>query len=350
MKKLGVILLAMVFIFGLAAQASADFRDDLVVGDFTGEGITTIDFNSLDYGVLIEEQSGVVFSGGLYKDTFWNNIVLNIGLTACNFDPWVFWTLTQGSVITATFVDEDGAVKPVRRVGFKVLSPLEPPGGVSVIALKDGQAVGTVYLDPIVDWYRGDDMLFVGIENDEGIDAIEISAVDGMFYGLQNALFIDDFKFGGTPDTGPEIKYVDVHIKPPDCIGAPINVKSQGVTPVVIAGSEDFDVTMINLDSIELEGATPVRSAVEDASLCNEVEGDGDLDLALKFNTQDLINGIRASLGEGETLQDGHSVPLHLTGNLYDLTPIREKENSVRVTVLVKGKQDQENKGKGKNK
>ena len=344
MKKLGVILLAMAFVFGLAAQAGAGFEwvtDDSV---FAGDELITFDdvllwgtFDPESYLLSYEEQGVESIVG--YGDNLSSASLFYFGSPSVTnlFLPDMSGTYHHPA-ITVNFAET------ITRVGFDA-APYTST--ITVKAFRDGASTDekAYTLDPEPNEFFD----FIGIEDLDGIDAIEISGSLEVVPNLY-AVFIDNLRFGGTPDNAPEYIEVEVHIKPPNCIGAPINVKSQGVTPVVIAGSEDFDVTLIDPDSIELEGATPVGSAMEYASLCNEVEGDGELDLVLKFSTDELVDGIKASLGEGETLQDGQMVPLHLTGYLDDSTPIREKEDSLWVTVLVKGKQDKENKGKGKNK
>ncbi len=62
---------------------------------------------------------------------------------------------------------------------------------------------------------------------------------------------------------------------------APINVASQGVLPVVLFGGEGFDVTQVNLGTVRFVGAAVSQSSFAD------VNGDGRLDLLLKFRTQD---------------------------------------------------------------
>jgi len=119
-------------------------------------------------------------------------------------------------------------------------------------------------------------------------------------------------------------------------------MKSKGVTPVVIAGSADFDVTMIDPDSIQLHGVAPVRSAIEDVPYCNK-DRDGYMDLTLKFDTQELVDAVTASLGDGGTLENDDWPVLHLTGSLFDGTAIYADE-----PVSVKGKPREENNRKGK--
>ena len=62
----------------------------------------------------------------------------------------------------------------------------------------------------------------------------------------------------------------------------------------------------------------------------------------MKFNTQELVEAMGASLAEGETLKSDSLVTLKLTGSLFDGTTIYADE-----PVSVKGKPAKENKGKG---
>jgi hypothetical protein len=65
---------------------------------------------------------------------------------------------------------------------------------------------------------------------------------------------------------------------------APINVKSRGVLPVALYGSRTLDVRDIDPESIRLGcTATPLRWNYTD------MNGDGRLDLNLKFATQDVV-------------------------------------------------------------
>jgi len=109
---------------------------------------------------------------------------------------------------------------------------------------------------------------------------------------------------------------VPVDIKPQSCLN-PLNVKSKGVLPVSILGTEDFDVTTVDIATLALNGVSPVRSALEDVATpdCTELGGDGFTDLTLKFRAQDVV----AVLG---TVSDGDVLVLQLTGNLLDGTPI----------------------------
>lgn len=120
---------------------------------------------------------------------------------------------------------------------------------------------------------------------------------------------------------------VAVDIKPGNCPN-PLNIKSRGVLTVAVLGSDDFDVTTIDANSIRLAGVDPIRRSYEDVATPvsdgNECEcitegPDGYRDLTLKFKTRDIINELEDTLGE---LIAGEELVLTLTGFLNDGTLI----------------------------
>ncbi len=129
---------------------------------------------------------------------------------------------------------------------------------------------------------------------------------------------------------------INLDIKPQSCPN-PLNVKSKGVLPVAIPGTETVDVNDIDIVSIQLAGVSPIRSNYEDVATplvdpdeceCSTEGPDGYMDLTLKFETQAIAD----ALGEA---YDGEEFILYLTGYLYDGTPI---EGSDCVRILNKGK------------
>ena len=133
---------------------------------------------------------------------------------------------------------------------------------------------------------------------------------------------------------------VAMDIKPQSCPN-PINVKNQGVLPVAILGTENFDVNDIDPSTILLEGVGPDRWAFEDVATpfepfienescsgCTTEGPDGYIDLTLKFDTQmilvqlGLVDSQLFDLLEGFIPSDGDYIMLELTGYLYDGTPI----------------------------
>jgi len=117
---------------------------------------------------------------------------------------------------------------------------------------------------------------------------------------------------------------VAVDIKPGSCPN-PLNVRSRGVLPVAVLGTEDFDVTLIDPASVSLAGVAPLRWAMEDVATpyepfigkeldpfsCTTEGQDGYMDLTLKYDTQEVV----AALGD---VNDGDVLALQLTGNLMD--------------------------------
>jgi hypothetical protein len=105
-------------------------------------------------------------------------------------------------------------------------------------------------------------------------------------------------------------------IKPWSCDN-PLNVKSRGVLPTVIAGSESLDITTLDAASIRLAGVAPVRSSIRDIlsadveAPCDAPLPDGIDDLVIKFDVQELVNAIG-----GHELEDGSEVILPLTANI----------------------------------
>jgi hypothetical protein len=147
---------------------------------------------------------------------------------------------------------------------------------------------------------------------------------------------------------------VAIDIKPQSCPN-PLNVKVKGsnlissagrgpasgmngVLPVAILGTADFDVTEIDISSVVLEGIAPIRSNTEDVAApmpddageceCTTAGPDSHLDLTLKF----LRSEIAATLGP---VGDGDEIPLTLTGNLLDGTPIEGSD-----CVIIRAKRD----------
>ncbi len=156
---------------------------------------------------------------------------------------------------------------------------------------------------------------FFGWENiaGGGIGSVFIAAND------RNYIMIDNHGYGIVPEPAT---VVAVDIKPGSCPN-PVNVKSKGVLPVVILGTDDYDVTTIDPTSIRLTGVEPLRSSYEDVATsvsdsndcnCTEEGPDGFLDLTLKFKTQRIVEAV------GD-VNDGDVLTLELTGVLFDPMP-----------------------------
>ena len=136
---------------------------------------------------------------------------------------------------------------------------------------------------------------------------------------------------------------VSVDVKPGACPN-PLNARSRGVIPVAIAGTEEFDVSEIDPDSIVLQGVGPSHWSIEDVcapyepftgkkecSECSTEAPDGYPDLTLKFNTQEVVG----ALGE---VSDGECRLLTLTAVLKEEFGGVSIAGEDLVLVLKKGK------------
>jgi hypothetical protein len=120
--------------------------------------------------------------------------------------------------------------------------------------------------------------------------------------------------------TVPDRYIVPLDIKPTSCPN-PFNMGANGVLPVAILGSEEFDVESINVSSILLHGVAPIRSNYEDVSApvvdaveaceCTTAGPDGYVDLTLKFERQDIAAAL-------EEVNDGDVIELTIEGETAD--------------------------------
>ena len=119
-----------------------------------------------------------------------------------------------------------------------------------------------------------------------------------------------------------------IDIKPGSCPN-PLNLKSRGVLPVAILGTEDFDVNTIDIASIRLADVAPIRSSLEDVATpvsdgneceCSEAGADGFTDLTLKFKTQEIVEELIDGQNE---LTKGQTLTLGLAGELFNGTAIQ---------------------------
>ena len=125
----------------------------------------------------------------------------------------------------------------------------------------------------------------------------------------------------------------NLDIKPGSCPN-PLNVKQfsappensiskkGGFLPVALLGTAEFDVHSIDVSTVMLENAEPLRHSYEDVATpaidtddcaCTEEGPDGYMDLTFKFPKSDIV----ATLG---AVSNGDIVPLTISGALYDGT------------------------------
>jgi parallel beta-helix repeat protein len=117
--------------------------------------------------------------------------------------------------------------------------------------------------------------------------------------------------------------YVFVDVKPGSCPNA-VSVKTKGALPVAILGTAAFDVSNIDPSSIRLsregisDGVSPLRWSYEDVGApfsgemchCHDLNGDGYMDLSLRFDMQATVAALRLKEVTGGTL------PLIVKGTL----------------------------------
>ena len=155
---------------------------------------------------------------------------------------------------------------------------------------------------------------------------------------IASNLHLADPNFGWWSITsGLVVPIIPVDIKPGSCPN-PINLNSKGALPVAFLGTDHIDAAIIDPATLELKregeefGVAPLRWAYEDVATpfragetpceCHDFNGDGYLDLTLKFDIQEVIS----CLGD---VHDGDKVRLVLAGKLkeeYGGTPVRGQD------------------------
>jgi hypothetical protein len=151
-----------------------------------------------------------------------------------------------------------------------------------------------------------------------GVNHIKLAIADAGDHVLDSNVLIKGESFVCAPVVQP---YFDFH--PTSCPN-PLNIKSRRKSPAAILGTDDFDVTEVDVSTVLLNGAVaPLKSGYEDVATpvingneceCSSEGPDGYMDLTLKFDTQAIV----ATLGP---VAQHDVVVLTLTGTLLDGTP-----------------------------
>ena len=320
MRKLPLILLATVLVLGLSAQvgAAVSFFESSDEVAFSGDE-TVIDFTGISRGEIIEPQRfealDVIFSAGLYGEDYLSLYYLagSEGVSNMNLNDF---TQIPEPVITANFL------KRFTRVGFDAVNY----GGniMTVTVYRDGSKVDTKEFDR-------SSASFIGVEDPEGIDAIEMSG-NGSFNGLNGVIVFDNLRFEGVvnvvKEAEPKIIPAKVDIKPGNCLN-PLNIRSRGVLPVAIHTDENLDATQVDPTTVLLMGVAPLAHDLEYVPDCSSDKPDEeDLDLVLKFDAAEIVKAI------GD-VNDGTVLTLQLTGKLEDGTEIAG-EDAVAIVAKTK--------------
>ena len=192
-----------------------------------------------------------------------------------------------------------------------------------------------------------------------GSTGISGSILGGLTFASDGTLYavIDDSLYTLNPGTGAAtlvgpigygvvsgltaasgVVEVKVDIKPQSCPN-PLNVKSQGVLPVAILGTENFDVYDVSWAMLEgipptkiqyYDATTPIGDDAEECE-CNEAGPDGYMDLVLYFETQEIVGALGL-------VEDGDVQELNLMGENVAGIPI---EGSDCIRIIKKGKDQQ---------
>ncbi len=288
-------------------------------------GTTTIIGNTgiyLPHGLALDPSDGTLYAtddvSNLYiidKSTAVVNLVGPVGyphIGALDFDP------TTGSL--------HGAYAYSSSTGY--LIKIDTTTGEGTFVANTHRINGLCF-DEDGTLYASENGLYAGVDSSLYI----VNKLTGEWsvlgsIGVDNVLGIDQ------PVILDLVIEVAVDIKPGSCPN-PVNVKSSGVLPIAILGTEDVNVITIDPTSIRLAGVEPLRSGYEDvagpvsdSNDCNcTTEGpDGFLDLTLKFKTQRIVEAI------GD-VNDGDVLTLELTGVLFGERPIEGAD-----CILIRGR------------
>ena len=304
--------------------------------------------------VTLSEES-LILNGGFEE---------NGGVGPNGFDDWTVWNQAGGS---GNFYVQTGTSS---QNGFTVQAP--PEGSFAAMSDQGGPGSHIIYQDVTIPnggatlsfeiyianrpqvWYHPATLLYNAGQNQQvRIDVMDPTAsIDSYTTGVYHNVYttaagdpyisgystvtfsIDDLdgetvriRFAQVDNSGnfqlgvdnvcliQNAIEVDLDVKPGSSTN-PINVGSNGTFPVAILGSEDFDVTTVDVASILLGDGSSSGTGVavkKNGSLhysIEDVDGDGDMDLMMHFSTQAMVaNGDLSSTStslsvSGETNDD----------------------------------------------
>jgi len=142
----------------------------------------------------------------------------------------------------------------------------------------------------------------------------------------------------------PKVIAPSLDIKPGSCPNL-FNARSNGVLPVALVGTDDFDVKEIDVSSVLLsradgvggevapnEGPPGPHSVFDDVATpfdgetcgCHDTSFDGIVDLFMKFRNNDVVDALELDVVEGE-------VELVITGMLLDGTEFTSVSDCIRL-------------------
>lgn len=229
-----------------------------------------------------------------------------------------FWSVARGDSVVETFTTDylsiDRAILDVE-VMTNVLAPTTFTNWDVII---NGATVGNFN---VLDGYTGIvlvDVSFPPLAGPEYVVELRVTNEVASGAGSIALAYADPYAhslmFVGVREAAIDIK--------PMSWPNPVNVKSKGVVPVGVMGSEVFDATTIDPMSVTLAGVMPVKWSISDADY------DGYMDMVFHFDTQTLV----AALGP---VADGDEVMLPMMGMMSSGDWFY---GSDMIRILVKGK------------
>ncbi len=167
--------------------------------------------------------------------------------------------------------------------------------------------------------------IVLDVENYEGqTNSTNAGPINALVAMSADASLFEYLLIGYINDELPSIiAYIDIK---PGSWPNPVNLENNGVIPVAICGTDEFDVTKIDTMSItmslrrSLDVINPIRFSYEDIATPytgdpgggHDLESDGYLDLVLHFDTQQVVSSLNLYSYTGQV------ATLYIRGRLCD--------------------------------
>lgn len=229
-----------------------------------------------------------------------------------------FWSVARGDSVIETFTTDFLSVDRAILDLEVITNVLAPTAFTNWDVIINGTPVGNFN---VLDGYTGTvhvDVSFPPLAGPEYVVELRVTNEVASGAGSITLAYADPYAhsimFMGVREASVDIK--------PMSWPNPVNVKSKGVVPVAVLGSEMFDATTIDPMTVSLAGVMPTKWSVSDANY------DGYMDMVFHFDTQTLVG----ALGP---VADGDEMMLSMMGMLSDGNWFY---GSDMIRVLVKGK------------
>ena len=293
-----------------SVMVQAEIVDFESTGLAEGDALTNeIAGLTLENAILVEAGAPVIaFRGYPDDDTgaapFDAGFSITDSLGSQTYAPWVRYTGPIVVKFDHTVFDVGFAICDIDQGGelvevmtATVFSDIEGTTQLEQVVITSGdEGTGTAKVNNVAFAATGIRRLEIDVNN---IDNWIGFAVDNLQYSVGISVLID-IKPGSYPNS--------------------VNLGSQGVIPVAILTTEDFDATTVDPASVALAGAGVAVRGKGNKLLSNQedVDGDGDIDLLVQVETENLDVG---------AFQDGYAM---LTGTTFNGMAI-EGSDEIRI-------------------